>query len=45
MTALDLLEEESELLSKKAQAVILKKTMSADTIADQISKLVNSQKS
>ena len=45
VTALDLSEEESELLSKKAQAVILKKTMSADTIADQISKLVNSQKS
>ena len=44
VTALDLSEEESELLSKKAQAVILKKTMSADTIADQISKLVNSQK-
>ena len=45
VTALDLSEEESELLSKKAQAVILKKTMSADTIADQISKLLNSQKS
>ena len=44
VTALDLSEEESELLSKKAQAVIMKKTMSADTIADQISKLVNSQK-
>ena len=41
VTALDLSEEESELLSKKAQAVILKKTMSADTIADQISKLLN----
>ena len=44
VTALDLSEEESELLSKKAQAVIMKKTMSADTIADQISKLVNTQK-
>ena len=44
VTALDLSEEESELLAKKAQAVILKKTMSADSIADQISKLVNSQK-
>ena len=44
VTALDLSEEESELLSKKAQAVILKKTMSADTIVDQISELVNSQK-
>ena len=44
VTALDLSEEESGLLSKKAQAVIMKKTMSADSIADQINKLVNTQK-
>ncbi len=44
VTALDLSEEESEVLSKRAQAVISKKTMSADSIADQISNLVNIQK-
>ena len=44
VTALDLSEEESEVLSKRAHAIISKKTMSADSIADQISNLVNSHK-